>query len=429
MKQAGRTRKRDRATGPHTQLKGKQSRRRVDSMVQWQLSDQGSIQTATHSMAEFPPDVHKRMVNELATDVNFEKFTWRIEDFSKQDTLKLSSKKFVIRGYTWRILVCPLRRDVKHFSLYLMVVDSLPPFGWSRNTFFNLVLINQVDRKNSIVKETKQKFNGGHRCWGSFFLNLDDLYDRKQGYLVSDTCIIEVNICVSAFGFTKIQDIYSLNLPNSTPTNGSKFDQATNQRPSDERDTTPSPKTSSGSSRREGEIQGSSDLATLTELMDLESLKPEEQALFPLLEGVCKRRPSLIQSQTKSSRLFRQWAFTSLGRVLHFLKTKKVKDISEDDCKYLQGLWEELVKSSGFDLAWLEPYVQSALGVKANLKKLQQLRKLTDKVIALELKMRKQRGELAAAEEEFKVAKRGLSEVRNGFQAMNVDAPIGYAMF
>lgn len=48
----------------------------------------------------------------------------------------------------------PLRRDVDHFSLYMMVSDSLPPYGWSRNTFFKLVLINQLDRKKSVVKGT-----------------------------------------------------------------------------------------------------------------------------------------------------------------------------------------------------------------------------------------------------------------------------------
>lgn len=46
----------------------------------------------------------------------------------------------------------PLRRDVNHFSVYLMVADSLPPYGWSRNTFFKLALINQVDRNKSIAK-------------------------------------------------------------------------------------------------------------------------------------------------------------------------------------------------------------------------------------------------------------------------------------
>ncbi|KAJ1423321.1 TRAF-like [Sesbania bispinosa] len=329
------------------------------------------------------------MVDELETGIDFEKFTWRIEDFSKKNAMKLRSKTFKIRGCSWRILVYPLRKDVNHFSLYLMVADSLPPYGWSRNTFFKLVLINQVDKKKSVIKETQQKFKGGYRSWGSFFLNLNDLYDHKKGYLVRDTCIIEAHICVSDFPPKIIhQDInYPLNPNSSTPTPDSRLgDQATDQS-SDERDTI-SPRTS-GSSPREGEIQGS-DL-TLRELIDLESLRPEEEAFIPLLE--------------------------------------EVKDISEEDCKNVQSLWEELVKSSGFDLTWLEPYVQSALDVKAHLERAQRLKKLKDNVVALEIKMKKLRGELAAAEAEFEVARKGLSQVRKGFQEMNVNAPIGYAMF
>lgn len=46
----------------------------------------------------------------------------------------------------------PLRSDVNHFSVYLMVADSLPPYGWTRHTFFKLVLINQVDNRKTIEK-------------------------------------------------------------------------------------------------------------------------------------------------------------------------------------------------------------------------------------------------------------------------------------
>lgn len=53
----------------------------------------------------------------------------------------------------------PLRSDVNHFSVYLMVADSLPPYGWTRNTFFKLVLINQVDRRKSIEKGTLSNLN------------------------------------------------------------------------------------------------------------------------------------------------------------------------------------------------------------------------------------------------------------------------------
>lgn len=270
---------------------------------------------------------------------------------------------------------------------------------------------------------TQQKFNGGYRSWGSLFLDLSEFYDHKSGYLVRDTCIIEAHICVSNNFAPKVQD-NSLN-PNLNPTHDSKLGDQARESSLDERETLCS--TSSGSSPTEGEIQ-SSDL-TLRDLIDFESLRPEEAAFSPLLEDVCIWHPSLIQSQKKRTRWFRLWAFTSLGQVLYFLKTKKVKDISEDDCKHLQDLWEELVKSSGFDLTWLEPYIKSALGVKAHLERAQQLKKLKDNVVSLEIKMKKLRGQLAAAEAEFEVARRGLSEVRKGFQVMDINASIGYAMF
>lgn len=224
-----------------------------------------------------------------------------------------------------------------------------------------------------------------------------------------DTCIIEAHICVSDF-LPKINIAQDIN-PQALTTDQS----------SDE-----SPGTSSS-----GSSTPSSEHLTLRELMDFESLGPEElEANFvPLLEEVCMWHPSLIQCQRKRTRWFRQWAFTSLGQVLHFLKRKKVKDMSEGDIKSLERLWEELVKSSGFDLDWLEPYVQSALGVKAHLERAEKVKKLKDSVVGLEIKMKKLRGELAAAEAQFEVARKGLSEVRKGFQEMNVNAPIGYAMF
>ncbi|XP_029125225.1 uncharacterized protein LOC109795092 isoform X2 [Cajanus cajan] len=335
--------------------------------------------------------------------------------------LRNSHGESMISATRMKILVYPLRRDVNHFSVYLMVGDSLPPYGWSRNTFFKLVLVNQVDRKKSIEKLTQQKFNGGHRSWGSFFLNLSDFHDHKQGYLVRNTCIIEAHICVSDIAQKTL--VY----PNCSPTHdslpGGGHDQAT-ESSSDDRDSSISPRTS-GSSSAEGEARG----LTLRELIDLESLEPEEAAFIPLLEEVCIWHPNLIQCQKKRSVRFRQWAFTSLGQVLHFLKTKKVKDMRDEDIKYLDGLWKELVKSSGFDLAWLQPYVESALGLKAYMERAKQLKKLKDSVVGLEIKMKRLRGELANAEKEFDVARRGLSEVRRGFNEMDVNAAIGYAMF
>lgn len=215
------------------------------------------------------------------------------------------------------------------------------------------------------------------------------------------------------------------NLNKISPINDSKSgDQETES--SDESETKSSTTCVSSQTEEKVQIQGS-DL-TLRDLLDLESLGTEAAAYVPLLEEACIWHPSLIRSQRKKTRLFRLWAFISLGQVLYFLKTSKVKDMNEDACNYLLGLWEEL-KSSGFDLAWLEPYVQSALGLKAHLERNVAVKKLQDDVVAMEIKMQKLRGELAAAEAEFGVARRDLVEARKGFMEIDLNAELGYAMF
>ena len=65
--------------------------------------------------------------------------------------------------------------------------------------------------------ETQQKFNGGYRSWGSFFVNLSDFYDSKQGYLLNDTCIIEAHVC-----FSDLSTLEANNLKKITPTKDSK---------------------------------------------------------------------------------------------------------------------------------------------------------------------------------------------------------------
>ena len=87
----------------------------------------------------------------------------------------------------------------------------------------------------------------------------------------------------------------------------------------------------------------------------------------------------------------------ALGRVLYFLKTRKVKDMNEQACKELQVLWDELDKFK-FDHTWLEPQVQSALGMKNYVEKTVQVEKLKEKKVVLKLEMEKINAKLAAAE-------------------------------
>ena len=101
--------------------------------------------------------------------------------------------------------------------------------------------------------------------------------------------------------------------------------------------------------------------------------------------------------------------------------------MDEDGCKYLQGLWDEIVKSSGFDLTWLEPYVQSAMmSAKNNMPKVE---KVTQKMNDLEIKVKKLKDELAIAEMEHELARRELIENQQCFHELDLNAALDYAMF
>ena len=168
-------------------------------------------------------------------------------------------------------------------------------------------------------------------------------------------------------------------------------------------------------------------LITLSEILDVNSLGPEEAAFVPLLEEVISWHPSLIQSQMKKSPKFIRWAFIALGQVLYFLKTMKVKNMDEDACNQLQCLWEEL-QLFGFNLTWLEPYVQSALDVKAYLERMEQVKNLKDNVVALEIEMKRLRTRLAVREVDLEVAMRDLAVVQMGFEERDMDAELGYGI-
>lgn len=168
-------------------------------------------------------------------------------------------------------------------------------------------------------------------------------------------------------------------------------------------------------------------LIPLSEVLDIKSLGPEEAAFVPLLEVVCSWHPSLIESQMRKSPKYIHWAFIALGEVLCFLETTKVRNMDEEACNHLQCLWEEL-QLFGFNLTWLEPYIQSALDVRAYLEKAKKVENLKDSVVALEIEMKKLRTKLAVTVIDLEVARRDLAEVVKGFQERDMSAELGYGI-
>ncbi|KAL6223204.1 hypothetical protein ACLB2K_006593 [Fragaria x ananassa] len=248
---------------------------------------------------------------------------------------------------------------------------STMPSGWTRYARFSLTLVNQLDRKSSKTKDTEHVFKANENDWGfTSFMPLSEVHDLTKSFLVNDICIVEAKVSVRK-GDIKILD-------NETG-----------------------------------------------ELVDFRGLGKIELAFLPLLEEVRLLHPLLIEFQQRRSRTFVECGFTTLGRLLHFLKTTKVKDLNQDGYKMLQVLWEEL-ETFKFDLAWLQPHVQSVFGMKNMAGRMDRMR---EDVNILENEIKRRRAMLAAAEVDLERAKEDLVRAEQGFYKIgDVDSVIGYPL-
>jgi len=210
-------------------------------------------------------------------------------------------------------------------------------------------------------------------CGFGEFLCLYDLRKSDNGFIVNDTCIIEVGIFV-----TKCVD------ENKDYQYVCKIDENLMK----EKD------------------------SPLFHLMLRSSFENIEKNFVPLLEEVCLEHPSLVVSLEKRSCKFSEWAFTALGKVLHFLRTRKLKDMDEEACNHLQILWDEL-KICGFDLSWLEFYVESALNRKKCTENMDEVRK---NVTTLKIKTEKLKARLIETETELEKASKYLKKTEKRFE-------------
>uniref|UniRef100_A0A0E0MGI5 ubiquitinyl hydrolase 1 n=1 Tax=Oryza punctata TaxID=4537 RepID=A0A0E0MGI5_ORYPU len=142
-------------------------------------------QTEAASTAESQP----------AEDPQTSRFTWTIENFTRINAKKHYSDAFVVGG---RVLIFPKGNNVDHFSMYLDVADSANlPYGWSRYAQFSLAVVNQIQQKYTIRKDTQHQFNARESDWGfTSFMPLSELYDPSRGYLVDDTVVVEAEVAV-----------------------------------------------------------------------------------------------------------------------------------------------------------------------------------------------------------------------------------------
>ncbi|KAM5585435.1 MATH domain and coiled-coil domain-containing protein [Rosa sericea] len=358
-------------------------------------------------------------------------FTWRIDTFSKLDTFQHYSEPFNIGGFKWRIVMYPQGNKEDYLSVYLDMSDARAlPLGWSRYAKFSLTLVDQLQCSKSITKEIVHVFNACERdCGFKSLVPLSQFYDHGNGYIVNDICIIEAKVAIlQDHGFSAPVEPFRKEKEGQGPSNVQpvtvpgfftrwetpsceQVPASYHNAPSSEQNCTELPNISIA---KESEVVSST---SADELMDFRGLAKIQKAFVPLLDEVCSCHSSLIECQMKQSPTFIEWAFTALGRVLHFLKTKKVKDMTDDVCADLELLWKEL-QIFKFDLAWLKPHIQGALRMNKLVKRAGQVKILRKDVVDLEIENKRLMAKL-------EVARRDL-EKAEGVEEMDMDKELGY---
>ncbi|XLR12268.1 uncharacterized protein [Arachis hypogaea] len=306
-------------------------------------------------------------------------FTWTINNFSSQVTFKfIYSDTFFVGPYSWQIAI---QRSIPYIYLRGLLVDRLyaadidnnVPVG-RRSLNFKLSLVDQLQAKSMIINES-ENINIHQLKTGVAVVSLRVLSgmvsDPKNGFLVNDTCIVVAEVSVNDLGLDHVK---------------------------------------------------STDL-----FLDFRGLCKMEKDYVQLLEKSCSKYPSLIEShkKRKRSQRFNELSFTTLGKLLHFLKTKKVKDMKSDDaCKELQDLWDE-AEIRFDDLSWLEPHVKSALNYFENAAK---VGKLKANVVDLEEKAKTLKAEAIAIDAVLETTKEELAKAKEGFVARDLDDQLGYGI-
>ncbi|XP_073142802.1 ubiquitin C-terminal hydrolase 13-like isoform X2 [Henckelia pumila] len=182
-----------------------------DPLVEWSTQDyvkewirQNSLEERTppDNLGEWTPhdEAPKETCissgNQTATCSSTTEFTWRIKNVSRLYVDKLSSNIFELGKDKWRIVIFLGVNEFDSLSVYLEVADyDILPSGWCRRALFSLAIVNQVDCKHSIRKDTRKQFKAGVRNWGfKSFMPLSELYDPNRGYLYNDTILVEAQV-------------------------------------------------------------------------------------------------------------------------------------------------------------------------------------------------------------------------------------------
>ncbi|RZC82714.1 hypothetical protein C5167_045500 [Papaver somniferum] len=143
------------------------------------------------------------------------KVVWRIENFSKLiNQQQLHSDTFSFNGRKWRMVINPKPnpRYLTHLTVFLCPVNRTESVAAD----YTLAIIDQKDDSRTVKRENlRHEFNNRNFCCGTF-LGLSELHNPDNGYLLNDTCIVELEI-------TKPKSIVEDYLDNLSPVDSMFF--------------------------------------------------------------------------------------------------------------------------------------------------------------------------------------------------------------
>ncbi|KAM7482318.1 hypothetical protein LguiB_006901 [Lonicera macranthoides] len=124
------------------------------------------------------------------------RLSWKVKHFSSLSKRFICSRDFTVGGHKWHLLLYPKGDSTviegNSLSFFLRSNDSMGHPGQKIYVEYTLRVRNQVAGNHKEQKGVHW-FSANARGWSNFML-LSDLTDKRKGYMVKGTVIVEVEI-------------------------------------------------------------------------------------------------------------------------------------------------------------------------------------------------------------------------------------------
>ncbi|KAI3948810.1 hypothetical protein MKX01_022224 [Papaver californicum] len=119
------------------------------------------------------------------------KFIWRIENFpSLNNKTSHCFRWFTVGKSRWCIMIYPQVKDRTHLFVYLKPDIIGNQLAYAE---FSVALLNQKNHAHTVCAAAKSLIGSTGYGWASYY-RLADLHNPVKGFIVNDTCVIQVEI-------------------------------------------------------------------------------------------------------------------------------------------------------------------------------------------------------------------------------------------